>query len=106
MRRKDSVSRTEKEAHTFDIINATYKLDKANTMPTVLIDAYELHIIPRSHPEELNNISLVDRLNHMERKMSSMQEIIDRTVAENMSNPDKVNNLIAGSSTEVNKSVP
>ena len=74
-------------------------------MPTVLIDTYELHIIHISHPEELNNISLVDRLNRMEKKMSSMQEIIDGTVAEKMSISEKVNNLSAGSSNEVNKSV-
>ena len=98
MRRKDSVTRPEKEAHTQDIITAISKLDKSDNMPTILINAQDLHLIPRSHPEELNNISLVDRLNRMEKKMTNLQEVMDRTVCENMALNEKVNNLTSYSS--------
>ena len=40
----------------------------------VVIDAYSMGQIPRSHPEELNNISLLDRLNRLEQRMSGLQE--------------------------------
>ena len=98
MRRKDSVTRPEKEAHTQDIITAISKLDKSDNMPTILINAQDLHLIPRSHPEELNNISLVDRLNRMEKRMTNLQEVMDRTVCENMALNEKVNNLTSYSS--------
>lgn len=89
-RRKDSTVRSEKEAHCQDILIALSKLDKADCLPTIAIDALSLGIIPRSHPEELNNISLVDRLNRMEAKLTKMQELLDRTVAENLVIKEKI----------------
>ena len=76
-------------------------------MPNIVIDFLSLSLIPRSHPEELNNISLCDRLNRLEERlkrveaderpnyelvkiervednMRTMQETIDRVVAENI----------------------
>ena len=115
-RRKDSVARSEKEAHTQDIINALVKLDKAEKMPTIVIDALSLGIIPRSHPEELNNISLVDRLNRLEAKFTALQVIVDKTVCENISLKEKIennrsyadvvsNNIQQGASTNSNRIV-
>ena len=83
-RRKDSVVRSEKKAHTMDILTALGKLDTADKLPTIAIDALSLGIIPRSHPEELNNISLVDRLNRLEAKVTALQVIVDGTVSENL----------------------
>ena len=40
------------------ILNALVKLDKCNKLPATVIDSSSLGLIPRSHPEELNNISL------------------------------------------------
>jgi hypothetical protein len=93
IRRRDSNSRSEKEAHLYDIITALLKLDKTDNPPTVLIDALSLKKIPRSHPEELNNISLVDRLNQFEARMSNMQSLIDQVMTENHSLKDQVNDL-------------
>ena len=62
-RRKDSSTRSVAGAHVSDILTAWRKLDRADAIPLVAIDAFALGVIPRSHPEELNNISLVDRLN-------------------------------------------
>ena len=51
--RKDSNLRLVSEANVTDIIEALTKLDKANKCPVILIDAFSLGSIPRSHPEEL-----------------------------------------------------
>ena len=72
-RRKDSVMRPEKEAHVLDIINAISKLDKAACMPTIVVEATHLGTIPHSFPDEINNISLADRLNRFEAKFTSLQ---------------------------------
>ena len=58
-------------------------------LPVVLIDSRDLGVIPSSHPEELNNISLVDRLNRLEARLSGVQEVLDKTVAENLYLRDK-----------------
>ena len=42
------------------------------------------------HPEELNNITLVDRLNQLETRMSSLQLNLDAVVADNMDFRDKL----------------
>ena len=60
-----------------------------NKLPVVLIDSRDLAVIPRSHPEELNNMSLVDRLNRLEARLSGVQEVLDKTVAENLYLRDK-----------------
>ncbi len=54
--RRDDPSRTGVEAHVTDFLNALSTLEREEKMPTILIDAYSLSQIPRSHPEELNNI--------------------------------------------------
>lgn len=94
-RRKDSSSRSEREAHLTDIIHALIKLDNEDTMPTIVIDALSLGKIPRSHPEELNNISLADRLNQLESKMASMTQVLDTYVQENMAMRTEIEGLKA-----------
>ena len=91
--RKDSTSRSAKEAHVSDLLNAWTKLDRAEATPTVLINVFSLSVIPRSHPEELHSISVIDRLNQMETKMDKMAELLDRTVAENIVLKEKIDNI-------------
>lgn len=83
-KRIDSTGRTVKEAHTEDIITALAKLDKAEKVPLFAIDAYSLGLIPRIYPEEINNISLAERMNSLEKRMSDMSEIIENTVCQNI----------------------
>ena len=71
-RLKSSNTRPGEEAHLYDILCAINELDAGSKMPCVVIDAYSLSQIPRSHPEELNNISLLDRLNRLEQRMSGL----------------------------------
>ena len=73
-----------KEANVTDIINACVQLDKSDCLLHIVISAKSLNCIPRSHPEELNNITLLDRLNRLEGRMLNMQTTLDGIVAENM----------------------
>ena len=73
-----------------DILSALVKLDKANKTPHIVISAYSLGSIPRSHPKELNNISLLDHLNQLEKHMSNMQSNIDNVVAQNLALLDHI----------------
>lgn len=91
-RRRDTVSRNVREAHVTDIMTALTKLSRSDNLPTLAIDALNLKLIPRSRPEELNNISLVDRLNKLEGMINSLQDITDRIMCENMTIKEKLEN--------------
>ena len=65
-KRKGSSVRSETEANVQDILDALKVLDRHEKMPMFVIDFLSLSVIPRSHPEELNDISLCDRLNRTE----------------------------------------
>ena len=93
LNRKNTNNRSMVEAHVTDILNAIVKLDKAKKLPLTVIDTSSLSIIPRSHPEELNNISLCDRLNRLEARMVSMQVTMDNTVAKNFELEEKISHM-------------
>ena len=82
--RKNTSSRTEAEAHTVDILNAIVKLDKCGKLPVTVIDSSSLGLIPRSHPEELNNITLCDRLSRLEAKLQHLQTNLDENICRNL----------------------
>ena len=75
MNRKGLTTRSENEAHLWDIVCGLLKLDKSEQMPVIACDSLSLSTIPRSHPEELNNISLIDRLNTLEAKMNKIDAL-------------------------------
>ena len=91
--RRDGAINSEKKSHADDIVTAMYLLDAASSMPLITLNATDLGCIPRSHPEELNDISLVDRLNKMEERLSALTEVVDRTVGINMTLKDQINVL-------------
>ena len=91
--RKGSSARSVAEAHITDIITAWAKLEAQNMQPVVALNAYSLAAIPRSHPEELNNISLVDRLNRLEKRMCNMQVGMDELTAQNLDLRDNMRQL-------------
>ena len=62
-------------------------------MPRILIDSKHLGKIPRSHPEELNNISLVDRLNRLEYKMAQQSEVLNEYISQTGLIKETVDNL-------------
>ena len=53
-------------------------------MPRILIDAKHLVKIPRSHPEELNDVSLFDRLNQLEERMTNHGKTLNSYIAQNI----------------------
>ena len=67
-----------------DIIMTLEKLDKAEFLPNVIINAYSLGKIPRWHPEELNQVSLADRMLRLENRVTGLQEVVNRHAAENI----------------------
>lgn len=91
-RRRGTANRNEKSAHVSDILEALVKLDKADQVPCFAIDALSIGMIPKSKPEELNNISLAERLNKLEEKMQNIQECNDRIICENMVIKEQINN--------------
>ena len=91
--RRGSVQRSEKVAHIDDILAAIVNLDASDDLPNVCISAKDLGRIPRSHPEELNDITLIDRLNQMEKKMSTMQSHIDSNMANHINLSDMVRQI-------------
>ena len=92
-RRNTTTSRSDAEANLVDIINALIKLDKMDKLPCVVIDAMSLGIIPHSHPEELNDITLCDRLNRMEERMKGMQSCMDNVLAQNLELKERVSSI-------------
>ena len=89
-KRKETNTQSAKEANVIDIINACSHIHKYDCLPNIVISALTLNAIPRSHPEELNNITLADRLNRLESQMSCMQITLDKLIAENLTLKDKV----------------
>ena len=71
-------------------------LDREDLMPNFVISYKSLKVIPRSHPEELNNITLCDRLNQLEEKINNLQLTSDRTVAENLELRERIDDLSSG----------
>ena len=49
-----------------------------------MIDAYSLGKIPRWHPEEVNQVSLADRMLRLENRVTGLQEVVERHAAENI----------------------
>jgi len=92
-RRRDGPNKSEKDSHTNDIITALYQLDAAGETPHIVLSAKDLGCIPRSHPEELNDISMADRLNRMEDRLTSLTQVVDHTVATNLILKDQINTL-------------
>ena len=90
---KSTASRSEMEAHTIDILNAITKLDKSDKLSLTVINASSLGVISRSHPEELNDISLCDRLNQVESRMEKMQVLLDKSLAQYMTLQDKLGSM-------------
>ena len=86
--RRDSSVRSIEEAHVHDIITAMNKLDNADQLMILMVDAYSLSKLPRWHPEEINNASLADRMLRMENQMSMLQEAVEQNTAENLARID------------------
>ena len=81
-RRRESTTRSLEDAHVQDIICALSKLDKADKIPNILLNAHSLGRVPKWHAEDLNSTFIADRLLRIENKVTVQQEVIDRNAAE------------------------
>ena len=91
--RKDTVSRTQREAHTQDILSAMQKLDRANETPNFAVDALSLGMIPKFTPDDTSDVSVIERQNRMDLQIRTLQESVDQVFAENMAMTDKMQNI-------------
>ena len=94
-KRKDSSSRSEKDANIQDILHALTKLDNINKIPPVAIPALDLHKIPRFHPEEFVTVSVLERLLSVENKLKNLQDSVDISICGNLQLKDKVEEKIS-----------
>ena len=101
-RRRDGAIKTEKQSHAEDVVTALYQLDAADKMPHITLSAMDLGCIPRSHPEELNDISMADRMNQMEERLSALTDVVDRSVRNNMTLKDRIDAIQQDSNPIVN----
>ena len=74
--RKDGRTRTATEAYVDDLLNAFAKLDDGGSLPTIVVNADELHLVPRIHPEEIDLVSMAERLTDVEQALQSMRNIL------------------------------
>lgn len=91
--RRDGDNRSRVDAHVEDIVTAMNMLDKGTTMPTFAIPSYQIDTIPKAHPEELNSISVIERLNKLEEKWCKCHELLDKSVCHNILLEDRLNKL-------------
>ena len=89
-KRRNTPNRSESEANVLDILQGFAVLDRMEQVPLILLDSLSLGLIPRSHPEELCDISICDRLSRVEKKMLDMQEALDSCVAGNLELKDNL----------------
>jgi hypothetical protein len=75
--RRDGDTRSKAEADINDILAAMARLDKATHTPIFAVPSYQINTMPRSHPEELSSISVIDRLNDLEDKHKQCQQSVD-----------------------------
>lgn len=64
--------RSVKEANASDILDALNKLESTAKMPMIAVLASDLHMVPKCLPEELNTISMVDRITRLEQLVSGL----------------------------------
>jgi len=66
MNRKGSTRRSKSEDHFNDILCGLLKLIRVEQIPVISCDLLSLSTIPLPYSEELNNLSIIDRLNTLE----------------------------------------
>ncbi len=88
--RQDSSKRSESEVNITDIMFALIKTDKVNCLLIITSDAFQLGDISRARPEELNIISMADRVYSIEVKQTALETLVDKDIAEFISLKDKI----------------
>lgn len=92
-KRKHTASRTQREAHTQDILVAMQKLDKANDTPNFAVDALSLGMIPKFTSEEASEVTITEKQIRMEIQLKDLQESVSKILVDNLMLKDKVDSL-------------
>ena len=82
-KRVTTSARSNTEANLDDVIAAIQLLGPKRKLPTFAVSACDMSNMPRSHPEEINNISMADRMNRLEETVEALKGLVDRTLTEN-----------------------
>ena len=72
--RKTTEKRTSKVAHLNDIVKALVKLDNEDKLPIFV--ARNIENLPDRQPEELNMISIINRLTKVENNIRQNEEVL------------------------------
>ena len=72
--RRGSLLRSKSEVVVDDIVEAMVKLDEVNKTPEFIMSSMDIPHIPRIHPEESNNMYMVERMNALEKRMDELQD--------------------------------
>ena len=95
--RRDSCQRSELVAHIRDILDALKILDENRVETVIVTDAQGLSRLPKSMPEELNNICVVDRLGKLEERLASLEDTVSQNRVDSLQLKDSVAAMKAGS---------
>ena len=89
--RKTSNNRSEKVAHTDDILNALMKLDETDTELTFA--AVNIKRLPRWDPNEMDVVGMMEKINVLERRMSSLEVTVSESKADLIQTNDQLDIL-------------
>ena len=78
-RRITTSSRTDMEANVEDIIEVLKHLDGNQSRPIFAVSSNFLNRCPKSSPEELNDISVVDRVSQLENTVQTLKQLFEAT---------------------------
>ena len=85
IKRQSTNTRSKEEANIHDIVQAIIQLDNSQKLPTMAIAAFDLHKIPRMHPEETNMISALERIRSLEDTVNNLRYMVDTVMTDNAS---------------------
>ena len=90
--RRTTDRRTCSEASLDDIVEAVKKLDMSSNLPNFV--AKNIANIPNNQPEELNLMYIVKRVNSLENKISTIDEVLINNESHNEIIKDKINSYV------------
>ena len=91
--RKTSPNRSEKAAHTEDILCALLKLDEDGI--DCKFAAVKIKRLPRWDPNELDAVSFMEKMNILERRLNSLEINVSENKADLIYTNDKMETLTA-----------
>ena len=85
IKRQSTNTRSKEEANIHDIVQAIIQLDNSQKLSTMAIAAFDMHKIPRMHPEEMNMISALERIRALEDTVNNLRYMVDTVMTDNAS---------------------